>query len=65
VNEVKRKVLAVIAAGLIALAMTAPAYAEQTSYEGQPGNQSSGQHAPGLRGPEGQPGNQGGPQHHP
>ena len=59
----KRKVLAVIAAGLITLLMTAPAWAAQPpgqlGYEGQPGNQ-GGQHAPGLLGYEGQPGNQGG-----
>ena len=61
----KRKILALIAAGLIALIMTAPAYAAQPpgqlGYEGQPGNQGGGQHhAPGQLGYEGQPGNQGG-----
>ena len=60
----KRKILALIAAGLIALIMAAPAYAAQPpgqlGYEGQPGNQGGGQHAPGQLGYEGQPGNQGG-----
>lgn len=53
----------VIAAGLVLGAITE--LNGNTGYEGQPGNQSNGQHGgngtpPGLRGYEGQPGNQGG-----
>ena len=50
VNTTKKKLLAVIVAGLIALMMAAPAYASQP---------------PGQLGYEGHSGNQGGPQHHP
>ena len=61
-----RKVIALTAAALLALATVVPALADQPpgqlGYEGQPGNQggASGQPANGLGGYEGQPGNQGG-----
>ena len=54
-----RKLLALAAAMLLALATIAPVVAStppgQQGYEGQPGNQGNGQ-----QGYEGQPGNQGG-----
>jgi len=59
----KKRVLITVVAGLLALAVAAPAFASQPpgqlGYEGQPGNQGGG-NAPGLLGYEGQPGNQGG-----
>jgi hypothetical protein len=61
-----RKVIALTAAALLALATVVPVLASQPpgqlGYEGQPGNQggASGQPASGLEGYEGQPGNQGG-----
>ena len=61
-----RKVIALTAAALLALATVVPVLAAQPpgqlGYEGQPGNQggASGQPASGLEGYEGQPGNQGG-----
>ncbi len=45
-----KKVIALIAAGLLALAIVSPTFASQP---------------PGQLGNEGQPGNQGGSQHHP
>lgn len=60
----KKKLLALVAAALLALSTVAPVVASvppgQKGYEGQPGNQGNGQ-----AGCEGQPGNQGGPQHNP
>ena len=61
----KKRVLIAMVAGLLALAVAAPAFADQPpgqlGYEGQPGNQGGGGGpAPGLLGYEGQPGNQGG-----
>ena len=64
----KKRVLATVLAGLLALAIAAPAFASQPpgqlGYEGQPGNQGGGggNHGTpnGLKGYEGQPGNQGG-----
>ncbi len=53
-----KKLLALTAAVLLALATIAPALADSNGsngYEGQPGNQGNGQN-----GYEGQPGNQGG-----
>ena len=61
-----RKVIALTAAALLALATVVPVLADQApgqlGYEGQPGNQggASGQPGNGLEGYEGQPGNQGG-----
>ena len=59
-----KKLLALVAAALLALATVAPVLASvppgQQGYEGQPGNQGNGQ-----QGYEGQPGNQGGAQHNP
>ena len=61
-----KKLIALTAAALLALATIAPVMADQPpgqlGYEGQPGNQggASGQPASGLQGYEGQPGNQGG-----
>ena len=52
-----KKLLALVAAALLALATVAPVVAGNTGYEGQPGNQSHG----GQQGYEGQPGNQSGP----
>jgi hypothetical protein len=64
----RRKAIALVAAGLFSVLTASPAFADQPpgqlGYEGQPGNQggASGQSgpAPGLLGYEGQPGNQGG-----
>jgi hypothetical protein len=62
----RTKLLAVVAAALLALALAVPAFADQPpgqlDYEGQSGNQGggSGQPANGQLGYEGQPGNQGG-----
>ncbi len=62
----RTKLLALVAAALLALALAVPAFASQPpgqlGYEGHPGNQGggSGQHGNGLNGYEGQPGNQGG-----
>ena len=54
-----KRVIALIAAALLALSIVAPVMAStppgQQGYEGQPGNQGNGQ-----QGYEGQPGNQGG-----
>jgi hypothetical protein len=58
-NTMKRKLLAIVIGGLLALGLIGGAAAEQApgqlGYEGQPGNQGNG-----LLGYEGQPGNQGG-----
>ena len=57
----RRKILALMAAALLALMPIGAAMADQQGYEGQPGNQSEGGHGgDGLHGYEGQPGNQGG-----
>jgi hypothetical protein len=65
---VKKKVVALVAAALLALATITPALASvppgQKGYEGQPGNQGGGGSV-GLQGYEGQPGHHGGPQHNP
>ena len=64
-----KRLIALIAVGVLAIATTAPVFADQPpgqlGYEGQPGNQ--GDHnnnnngtSNGLQGYEGQPGNQGG-----
>jgi len=37
-----KKLLAVITAGVLLVSMAVPAFADNTGYEGQPGNQSSG-----------------------
>ena len=59
-----KKLMALVAAALLALATVTPVLASnppgQLGYEGQPGNQGSGQ-----QGYEGQPGHHGGPQHNP
>ena len=59
-----KKILALTAAALLAVATIGPVLADQApgqlGYEGQPGNQGNG-----LLGYEGQPGNQGGAQHNP
>ena len=55
-----KRIFALIAAAGLALALAAPAFANNTGYEGQPGNQSNGGGGNGLSGYEGQPGNQGG-----
>lgn len=63
-----KKLLALVFAALLAVAVVTPALAGpppgQLGYEGQPGNQGGGG-TTGLKGYEGQPGNQGGPQHNP
>jgi hypothetical protein len=51
----RRRIAALIAAVVFVLAMAGSALADNTGYEGQPGNQSSGG---GNSGYEGQPGNQ-------
>ena len=60
----KTRFIALVAALALALALIAPALADQApgqlGYEGQPGNQGNG-----LQGYEGQPGNQGGAVHNP
>jgi hypothetical protein len=56
---VKRKITALLLAGFFVLAVASPAFAGNTGYEGQPGNQSSGGGG-GNTGYEGNPGNQGG-----
>jgi hypothetical protein len=60
----KRRVMALVLGGLLAVAAIGAAAADtppgQQGYEGQPGNQGGGSPAPGLLGYEGQPGNQGG-----
>ena len=59
----RKRLLASIAAGLLAASVAAPAFAGtpkgQRGYEGQPGNQ-GGYHQNGQQGYEGQPGNQSG-----
>ena len=54
-----KRLIAVVVAGIFAVATIAPVFAGQPpgqlGYEGQPGNQGNG-----LGGYEGQPGNQGG-----
>jgi hypothetical protein len=52
----RRRVAAIVFAGLLGLAAASPVVAN-TGYEGQPGNQSSGGGG-GNTGYEGQPGNQ-------
>jgi hypothetical protein len=56
-GEMRRKITALLLAAFFLLAVASPAFAGNTGYEGQPGNQSSGG---GNTGYEGQPGNQGG-----
>jgi len=51
----RRRILATLFAALMALSAAGTAFAGNTGYEGQPGNQSSGG---GNGGYEGQPGNQ-------
>jgi hypothetical protein len=41
-NPEMKKLLAVITAGVLLVSMAVPAFADNTGYEGQPGNQSSG-----------------------
>ena len=53
-----KRIFALIAAAGLALALAAPALANNTGYEGQPGNQSNGGGGNGNSGYEGQPGNQ-------
>ena len=62
-----KRVLAVITASVLVLALAGPVFADQPpgqlGYEGQPGNQGDGggsNGGNGLLGYEGQPGNQGG-----
>jgi hypothetical protein len=58
-GELMKKIFALMAAALMALAVVSPALAGsngQNGYEGQPGNQGGN----GQSGYEGQPGNQGG-----
>jgi hypothetical protein len=57
---VKRRITALLLAGFFVLAVASPAFAGNTGYEGQPGNQSSGGGGGGNTGYEGNPGNQGG-----
>ena len=60
----KRRIVAVLAAGVLLLSMVGTALADQPpgqkGYEGQPGNQGGGGGSSGQQGYEGQPGNQGG-----
>lgn len=53
----RRRILATLFAALMALSAAGTAFAGNTGYEGQPGNQSSGGGG-GNSGYEGQPGNQ-------
>jgi hypothetical protein len=53
----RRRILAALFATLMALSAAGTAFAGNTGYEGQPGNQSSGGGG-GNSGYEGQPGNQ-------
>lgn len=59
----KRRLMAIVLGGLLALGLVGAGAASQPpgqrGFEGQPGNQGGG-NAPGLLGFEGQPGNQGG-----
>jgi hypothetical protein len=55
-----RRILAAIAALVLALSAVTSVLADSTGYEGQPGNQSNGGGSNGQGGYEGQPGNQGG-----
>ena len=55
-----RRILAALAALVLALSAVTTALAGNNGYEGQPGNQSSGGGSNGQGGYEGQPGNQGG-----
>jgi hypothetical protein len=57
VGKMKRRTVAILLSVVFALAAAAPAFAESTGYEGQPGNQSNGGGG-GNTGYEGQPGNQ-------
>jgi hypothetical protein len=52
----RRRILAALFAALMALSAAGTAFAGNTGYEGQPGNQSNG--GGGNSGYEGQPGNQ-------
>jgi hypothetical protein len=60
----KRKALALVLGGLLAIGLVAGVAASQPpgqrGYEGQPGNQGGGGQPNGLLGYEGQPGHQGG-----
>jgi hypothetical protein len=54
----RRRILAALFAALMALSAAGTAFAGNTGYEGQPGNQSSGGGGNGNSGYEGHPGNQ-------
>jgi hypothetical protein len=56
-KEMKRRTVALLLACVFALAAASPVLANNTGYEGQPGNQSNGGGG-GNTGYEGQPGNQ-------